>query len=71
MRWSYLPKLLPFLIPYLRKANVEDVNQIADGLALLLRDSAEQHVAVAKGTEAEKYLTVGDYVFGYADQAAF
>ena len=71
LRWSYFPKLLPFLIRYLSHAKVDKVNHIADGLALLLRDSAEQHVAVAKGTGAEKFITVGDYVFGYADRAAF
>jgi D-amino-acid dehydrogenase len=71
LRWSYLPKLLPFLIKYLGHGNVTDVNRIADGLALMLRDSADQHVAVAKGTDAEKFITVGDYVFGYADRAAY
>ena len=71
LRWSYLPKLLPFLIKYLRHGNVADVNRIADGLALLLRDAADQHVAVAKGTGAEKFVTVGDYVFGYANRAAY
>ncbi|MEP0940609.1 MAG: FAD-dependent oxidoreductase [Rhizobiaceae bacterium] len=71
LRWSYLPKLLPFLIKFLGHGNVKDVNRIADGLALMLRDSADQHVAVAKGTGAEKYVTVGDYVFGYADRSAY
>ncbi len=71
LRWSYLPKLLPFLIKYLGHANAKDVNHISDGLALMLRDSAEQHLAVAKGTGAEKYITIGDYLFGYADRAAY
>ncbi len=71
LRWSYLPKLLPFLIKYLGHANATDVNHISDGLALMLRDSAEQHLAVAKGTGAEKFITIGDYLFGYADRAAY
>lgn len=71
LRWSYLPKLLPFLIPYLRHGNNRDVSRISDGLSLLLRDSADQHVAVAKGTDAEQFLTVGDYVFGYNDRKAY
>ena len=71
LRWSYLPKLIPFLIKYLGHGNVADVNRIADGLALMLRDAADQHVAVAKGTAAEKYITVGDYLFGYANRAAY
>jgi D-amino-acid dehydrogenase len=71
LRWTYLPKLVPFLFRYLAHGNVKDVNRIADGLYLLLADTAEQHVAVAKGTPAEKYVSVGDYVFGYTDRAAY
>jgi len=71
LRWTYLPKLLPFLFRYLAHGNVKDVNRIADGLTLMLADTAEQHTAIAKGTGAEQYLSVGDYVFGYPDRAAF
>ncbi len=71
LRWSYLPKLIPFLAKYLAHANDSDVNRIADALTLLLHDSADQHVALAKGTEAEKFVAQGNYLFGYADKAAF
>lgn len=71
LRWSYLPKLVPFLLKYLGHGNASDVNRIADGLTLLLQDTADQHLAVAHGTGAEKYIHVGDYLFGYADRAAY
>ena len=71
LRWSYLPKLLPFLVKYLRHGNVADVERIADGLTLMLQDTAEQHVAAAEGTGAERFITVGDYLYGYRDKAAF
>lgn len=71
LRWSYLPRLAPFLRKYLGHGNATDVNRIADGLTLLLQDTADQHLAVAKGTGAEKYIQVGDYLFGYADRAAY
>lgn len=71
LRWSYLPKLLPFLKPYLGRANDRDVRQTADGLAHLLLDSADQHRALAKGTPAENYIADTDYLFGYEDRAAY
>lgn len=65
LRWSYLPKLLPFLIPYLRSANQKDVDRIASGLADMMHDTADQHMALAKGTPAEAYVCTGDYLFAY------
>ncbi len=71
LRWSYLPRLLPFLIKYLGYANDRAVRKISDSLALLLHDCADQHVALAKGTGAERFIIQGDYVFGYKDFAAY
>ncbi|MEM1317804.1 MAG: FAD-binding oxidoreductase [Pseudomonadota bacterium] len=71
LRWSYLPKLLPFLAKYLPYARENRTRVIADGLAAILHDTADQHVAVSKGTGAERYVDVGDYVFGYDSEAAF
>lgn len=71
LRWSYLPRLIPFLLRYLSHGNAKDVDRIADGLALLLQDCADQHVATANGTPAEAHVSVGDYVFGYNDRAAY
>ena len=65
LRWSYLPKLLPFLAPYLRSARRHET--ISDALSILLHDTAEQHAALAEGTGAERYLHPGDYVFGYGE----
>ena len=53
MRWSYLPRLLPWLLRYLSHANVADTQRIARGLATIVGDSVEQHKALAKGTRAE------------------
>jgi len=71
LRWRYLPKLLPFLKDYLKHANAESVERISDGLATLLHDAPDQHLALAAGTLAEKYIDTMDYLFGYADKAAF
>lgn len=71
LRWSYLPKLIPFLIKYLGTANHKDLDRIAGGLADMMHDTADQHTALAKGTPAEQYLDVGDYLFVYENEYAY
>ena len=71
MRWSYLPKLLPFLARYLPMSQDKHVRRIAKSLADMMHDAADQHLALAKGTPAEKFIVQDDYIFGYANEEAF
>ncbi len=71
LRWSYLPKMLPWLIKYTLRANDKDARHVASALTQILHDSFEQHQALANGTGAEKWLKSSDYVFVYDDRAAF
>ena len=71
LRWSYLPKLLPFLMRYLPEGKDERVQQIAQSLSLLLHDSVDQHLSLTKGTGAEKFIKTGSYIFGYDDREAY
>lgn len=71
LRWSYLPKLIPFLGRYLSNANDNSVQKISDALTELLHDCPDQHLALAKGTDAEKYIADVDYFFGYDNEKAF
>jgi len=71
LRWSYLPKLLPWLVKYLSNANATDTRRISKGLSIIVGDAIEQHQALAKGTTAEGWITDSDYCFAYADRAAF
>ena len=71
VRWSYLPKLLPWLLRYLGRANKRDTKITAKALTAILYDSLEQHQALAKGTGAEKWLKPSDYMFVYKDRAGF
>jgi D-amino-acid dehydrogenase len=71
LRWSYLPRLLPWLAPYLRQGRADAVTRIAAGLAPLLFDSVEQHRALAGGTKAEKWLHPSDYLYLFSDREKF
>lgn len=71
LRWRYLPRLLPWLIPFLRNGNIETVHQIADALSILTHDTTEQHRALASGTAAEKFIRTGDLVNLYPSRNDF
>ncbi len=71
MRWSYLPRLVPWLTRYLSHANVADTARISKGLNQLLGDSVDQHLNLSAGTPAEKWVKTSDYSYVYRDRAAF
>ncbi len=71
LRWSYLPKLAPFLLRYLSNANHKDMKRISSDLYRLMYDSVDQHQALAAGTDAEKYIEHGGYLHAYEDKKSF
>ncbi|MBO6603171.1 MULTISPECIES: NAD(P)/FAD-dependent oxidoreductase [Paracoccaceae] len=71
LRWSYLPKLLPWLLKYLAHANDADTRRIAHGLTPIVGDGADQHKALSAGTGAADWVVESDYTFAYATRAAF
>lgn len=71
LRWSYLPRLLPFLRKYLAHGTDAHVKYYARAMADLMHDSVDQHEALSHGTPAARFVSRDDYCFGYADRAAF
>ena len=71
LRWSYLPRLLPFLRTYLSYATDAHVDHYARSMFYLLGDSVEQHESLAKDTPAAAFIHQDDYCFGYKTRAAF
>lgn len=71
MKWRYFPKLLPWLVKYLRHANAADTTRIASVLNDIVGDSLNDHLALARGTPAEVYIVPSDYSFFYRDRAHY
>lgn len=71
LRWSYLPRLLPWLVPFLMTGRRTQVERISRALADLVGDTADQHRALARGTGAERFFGTGRYTFLYHDRADF
>jgi len=70
LRWRYLPRLLPFLVNYLSFGTKKHVSQFAQEMSYLLGDSYDQHMALANGTGAARFIHPDDYCHGYDSQAA-
>ncbi|WP_226780458.1 NAD(P)/FAD-dependent oxidoreductase [Oceaniglobus trochenteri] len=71
LRWSYLAKLAPWLVKYLRHANAQDTRRIAAAMAPIVGDSLADHQALAAGTGAEHWIVPSDYLYIYKDRAQF
>ncbi|WP_299416730.1 FAD-dependent oxidoreductase [uncultured Sulfitobacter sp.] len=71
LRWSYLPRLLPFLKRYMSYATDAHVDKYGTAMSALLHDTVEQHQALAADTPAAQFITTDDYCFGYDTKAAF
>ncbi len=71
LKWGYLPKLAPWLIKYLRRANAAAATETAAAVAGIVGDSLADHQALAAGTGAEKWIVPSDYLFLYNDRAHF
>ena len=71
LKWRYLPRLVPWLVRYLRHANAASVERRAAALAPIIGDSLADHQALADGTGAERYIVPSDYLFLYPDRRYF
>ena len=71
LRWRYLPRLLPWLLPFLKNANPERAREIARSLAPFTFDTHEQHLTLAKGTAAEAHIRSGEFLTLYRSRSDY
>ena len=71
MRWSYLPRMLPWLWRYLRQTRPEQVEYVARHIAPMVAESLDEHRALARGTTAERHILSLPYAFVFRDRGVF
>lgn len=71
MRWSYLPRLLPWLAKYMSHANDADTQRIARGLNHIVADTVEQHKSLCDDLGLGSWVNESDYCFAYANRSVF
>lgn len=65
IRWRHAPKLLPWLMRFIRAGRPGRVAEICDALAPLLAASPEHHKRLAKGTAAEGLIRCRGAIYVY------
>ncbi|MGI9520767.1 MAG: NAD(P)/FAD-dependent oxidoreductase [Hyphomicrobiaceae bacterium] len=71
LKWSYLPKLAPWLIKYLSHCKADETRRIADAIHGVVSDSLSEHQALAAGTGAEHWIKPCDYLYVYNSREHF
>ena len=71
VKWRYLPRLVPWLVRYLRNGTAATVHKRAAALTPIIGDSLADHQALAAGTGAERWIVPADYLYIYTDRAAY
>lgn len=71
LKWTYLPKLAPWLCRYLSHANSDDMLRISKAIAPLVVDSISEHQVLAESAEARRWIVPSDYIYLYDNQAQF
>ncbi|MDH3689858.1 MAG: FAD-binding oxidoreductase [Gammaproteobacteria bacterium] len=71
IRWSYLPRLMPWLRSFVRNSSPQKVEKISDALSQLLSASVEEHQLLTAGTGAEKWVRPAPYTYIYKDEQSF
>jgi len=71
LKWTYLPKMVPWLWQYLGRANAKNCTQTAAAIQPLVADSLNNHLAMAQGTGAEQFIIPSDYLYVYKNRKHF
>lgn len=71
LRWSHLLRMMPWAMSMLRNGMQDRAKKIVPAMNELLYDTVEQHLNLAKGTEAEQYIKLTGIVSIYRDKSTF
>ena len=71
VQWSYLPRMVPWLLKFLSHANEDGSRAMIEALAPLVSDSVAQHENLVRNTSAASFITTSDFSFAYGTRADF
>lgn len=71
LRWSYLPKALPWLLRFVAAADAKRVEHIADGLRALLSQTFDAYAPLVKNAGVEDLIHKSGYTVVYSTRRAY
>lgn len=71
LKWSYMPRFVPFGLKYVSHCTTTDAARTASGLQAILGDTLHDHQTLAAGTVAACRILPTSFKVIYKDRAAF
>jgi len=71
VRWSYLPRALPWLLRFVANANEEQVARSADALRALIKPTQERYEELAKHAGCSDLIRRSPYLVAYESEASY
>jgi len=71
IRWSYLPKILPWLWKYIKAGNAGNEKQVADALQNMIETSVDLYVDLAAQAGAPELVIRSSYMYAYESEKSF
>lgn len=71
LRWSYLPRMIPWAIRYLSNTSASEARRIAAAMHPIIGNSLEDHLALSAGTDAHLHIKPCDFAILYKDRDTF
>ncbi len=71
LRWSYIFKLIPWVIPVLRNATKDRMAHTVHAMNELVYDTVDQHINLTKDTDAAHFIKKGEFTFLYPSKSNY
>ena len=71
LKWTHLPKMLPWIAKFLSNANPVDTDRMVNALIPLLTDAVDQHKSLVSDTPLEHWISTSKFSYSYPTCADF
>ncbi|MEJ6709361.1 MAG: FAD-binding oxidoreductase [Amylibacter sp.] len=65
LKWTHLPKMLPWIAKFMSNANAADTQRMIDNLIPILTDAVDQHKSLVRGTPLEHWISNSKFSYAY------
>lgn len=65
LKWTHLPKMLPWIAKFMSNANESDALRMVDNLIPILTDAVDQHKSLVRGTPLEHWISNSKFSYAY------
>ena len=71
LKWTHLPKMLPWIAKFMSNANPVDTDRMVNALIPLLTDAVDQHKSLVSDTPLEHWISNSKFSYSYPTCADF